>query len=365
MFSQAIPHFTDDLPVSVTMEDDPKNPPSDNENGNDSDTTVKEGRSARLLQVTMATVCEEGNEQLVGADISGDIADASSKHSKEARASSTDAIAPFTGAADPSTEDGYVLQPPTAISIDRSLEMQIERDVESLSESERQEMHFDMHGNDLKGASNSTAGLDLASLYEKIQQDIDAPVSQDKIESLNLELLRLLEDPKEQQRNSNYERIRKILTSSGSDFYANSFDFRRKFLRAERNNIKKAARRTADYLALLWESFGEKVLSRPILLSDLSPTERQLQRKGHQQLFRFRDQSLHRSHASEPKQAPDKQQERLQDLDSGAGRRIAGSFDLCRCVSHTEAEIDDETTKVSIQPLDLSISNYSLYKLLD
>ena len=189
-----------------------------------------------------------------------------------------------------------------------------------------------------------------------MQQDMEAPVSQDKIDALNNELLRLLDDPEEQQRNSYYERIRKTLTSSGSDFYANSFDFRKRFLRAERNDIKKAARRTADYLALLWESFGEKLLSRPILIADLSPTERQLQRKGYQQLFRFRDQSLHRNQTSEQKQGTKQQpQQQLQDLDNGAGRRIAGSFDLCRCLSHTEPAIDDETTKVSSLAPHLSV----------
>jgi hypothetical protein len=52
-----------------------------------------------------------------------------------------------------------------------------------------------------------------------------------------------------------------------------------------------AASRLANYLTMLQDVFGSHLLKRPIQLVDLSVEERQLQRGGLYQLFKFRDHS--------------------------------------------------------------------------
>ena len=408
MYFQRQTYFTDDVPVSVTMEEEiPTNTRSsaDRNNGHstgtDSDSSVREQQAARLLQVTMATIDthththtdtpththtqtqHEGREEIGGGitintintnDSSFAAVDANANPDADA----SDGVGTiFPGAAgsaanNSGAEDDYILQGPYAAATgDKSLEIQIERDLEDLSESERQQVYYDMRGEVFKAArtvsgSSSSVAADLTTMNGSVlyhQASNDASVSVTEIESLNRELFRLLEDPQEQQKNPVYKDIAKILSSSGSDFYANSIGFRTKLLRAELSDARKAARRTAGYLALLWESFGEKSLSRPIGLSDLSPTERQLQRRGYHQLFRFRDQSQYsRIQAHEQQQEQQSPEEQLQehqlrDVDTGAGRRIAGSFDLCRCISTTEPAIDDAAAKVRIAVVICSVSS--------
>jgi hypothetical protein len=329
----------------------------------------------------------EGREEIGGGitintintnDSSFAAVDANANPDADADADASDGVGTiFPGAAgsaanNSGAEDDYILQHPYAAATgDKSLEIQIERDLEDLSESERQQVYYDMRGEVFKAArtvsgSSSSVAADLTTMNGSVlynQASNDASVSVTEIESLNRELFRLLEDPQEQQKNPVYKDIAKILSSSGSDFYANSIGFRTKLLRAELSDARKAARRTAGYLALLWESFGEKSLSRPIGLSDLSPTERQLQRRGYHQLFRFRDQSQYsRIQAHEQQQEQQSPEEQLQehqlrDVDTGAGRRIAGSFDLCRCISTTEPAIDDAAAKVRIAVVICSVSS--------
>ena len=336
-----------DVPVSVTMEDDPKN--SDG-NGERSDTDQEQG-GALLLQVTMAAADTEGKNEMV-ADPTAYPSNESKAEASTSRTMPSDSIGSSSAA-----DDEYVLQTPSlAASSDTRLQMQIERDFEELSEAERQRVYFDMRGEIFKAEKAATAAsLDSSpttttttttttTANEESNKFIASPVSESDLEALNVELLRLLESSEEQENNPFYQTISKTLSSSGSDFYANSAALRSKLLRAEHRNVKKAAKRAASFFSLLCELFGEKMLSRPIRLSDLSPTERQLQRKGFQQLFRFRDQSEFRKAGQERKQGSNLQ---LEDLESGAGRRIAGSFDLCRCVSTNEPTTDDETSKVS------------------
>ena len=347
----------EEIPKNIRSSADGNN---GNSTGNNSDTSA-----VRLLQVTMATIDtqHEGKEEIGDGNFNS--INGSSFASVDADASNVLGTT-FPGvagsAANCVTEYDYILHTPNAAATgDKSLEIQIERDLEDLSETERQQVYYDMRGEVFKAArtvsgSSSSVAADLTTVNGSVyhQASSDTSVSATEIESLNRELFRLLEDPQEQQKNPVYKDIAKILSSSGSDFYANSIGFRTKLLRAELNDIRKAAKRTAGYLALLWESFGEKLLSRPIRLSDLSPTERQLQRKGYQQLFRFRDQSQYSRQAQEQQeqeqQSPEEQEQehQLQDFDTGAGRRIAGSFDLCRCTSTTEPAIDDATAKVRI-----------------
>eukprot|EP00531_Pseudo-nitzschia_arenysensis_P006253 CAMPEP_0116133384 /NCGR_PEP_ID=MMETSP0329-20121206/10075_1 /TAXON_ID=697910 /ORGANISM="Pseudo-nitzschia arenysensis, Strain B593" /LENGTH=884 /DNA_ID=CAMNT_0003628007 /DNA_START=557 /DNA_END=3211 /DNA_ORIENTATION=- len=322
------------------MEDDAKisrDGNTDNEgtgNGSDTDHDQEQG-GARLLQVTMAEADLETKEETVVAN-------------PEIAKGDTTKTAP--GDSIGSAEDEYVLQPPSSVSNDKSLESQIERDFGELSEIERQQVYFDMRGEIFKAEPKTASGSSNTSLpsMEDASKAITAPISESDLETLNSELLRLLENPEEQQKNPFYQSILKTISSSGSDFYANTPTLRSKLLRAEHNNIKKAAKRTADFFSLLCELFGEKLLSRPIKLSDLSATERQLQRKGYQQLFRFRDQSECRKSSNQERDKNLEQKQELQGLDSGAGRRIAGSFDLCRCISTIEPATDDETSKTRV-----------------
>ena len=352
MYSDPQTHFRD-VPVSVTMEDDAKNSRdgnsnTDNEgtgNGSDTDHDQEQQGGARLLQVTMAEADPEtAKEESVAVATEPEIKE------KTIKAAPSDSIG--------SAEDEYVLQPPSSVSNDKSLENQIERDFQDLSEIERQQVYFDMRGEIFKAEPKTTSGSPDTPFppTEGASKAITAPVSELDLEALNTELLRLLETPEEQQKNPFYQSIFKTISSSDSDFYANTPALRSKLLRAEHNNVQKAAKRTADFFSLLCELFGEKLLSRPIKLSDLSAAERQLQRKGYQQLFRFRDQSECRKSSSSSQEGErnnleQQKQELLQGLDSGAGRRIAGSFDLCRCISTTEPAIDDETAKVRMTTL--------------
>jgi len=307
-------YIKDAVPVSVTMEDDnPKDPGRPNRS--DSDSTNPQDQSARLLQVNMATEVDV-------VDTREDLAN---------NGKPTTAItAPAT------TDDDYILQSPNGATNDSgSIEAQLQHDLQGLTGLERQQVHCDIRGEVFRPESSSSAEADLDS----------NATQQTDLESLNSELFRLLEDPSEQEKNPLYTNIAKTLSSSGSDFYANSVGFRTKLLRAACGDIPKAAKRTADYLSLLWESFGEPLLSRPIVLLDLSPSERQLQRKGYQQLFRFRDQSRYRRQASEEQQQ-DQQENPQFDQSAGAGRRIAGSFDLCRCDNSIEPAMNEEISKV-------------------
>ncbi len=341
MYFDSQTHYRD-VPVSVTMEDDAKNSRDGSANiegtGNGSDTDQEKG-GPRILQVTMAEADPETKEETV----------------TDPEITKGDTTKTTLGDSVGSADDEYVLQPPSSESIDKSLQNQIQRDFEALSEIERQQVYFDMRGEifrDEPKTASASPGTPLP-LMEGASKAFTAPVTESDLDALNGELVRLLENPTEQENNPFYQTILKTISSSGSDFYANTPALRSKLLRAEHNNVKKAAKRTADFFSLLCELFGEKMLSRPIKLSDLSSTERQLQRKGYQQLFRFRDQSECRK-SSQEREKNSEQKPELQGLDSGAGRRIAGAFDLCRCISATEPAIDNETAKVSKHPLPVS-----------
>lgn len=322
--------FYEPLPVGVvTMEDEEdvadQAIPASSSSGNE--------QAARLLQVT-----------IVGGG--------AEEHPSNATANEL-GTAMFASATNGADE--YLLQSPDSISRGKSLEQQIEREIEELTEVERKQVQFDLgmpitatKVDDFAAAEVSSSTSSSVSTKNRVaappSTDTASLVSETK--SLGEELLRLLEDPNARDTNPLYPQIAKTLRSSGSDddLYANSVKFRTKLLRAEHYDVKKAARRTAAYLSLLWESFGEELLGRPIRLSDLTPSERQLQRKGHQQIFRFRDQAkLKEEHDST------KLDRYTRDINPQAGRRIAGSFDLCRCTSTDEPAIDNENSKVCLQ----------------
>ena len=307
----------------------------------------------------------------------------------------------------------------TETNNDRNLELKIERGCQQLSDVDRQQLDFDMRSNQYSSTNasssvDSTTGTSAATTSASASTGavgdahaplpplppvVDAADLAAKTKALGRELTRLLEDPLEQLANPLYKPIAQALRNSGtvgvdgngtgngngnvdsndannnnsdsSDsgndlFYANSVNFRTKLLRAEHYNVDRAAKRTAGYLTLLWESFGKELLGRPILLSDLSPSERQLQRKGYQQIFRFRDQPMQQQQQNQQQTGGSgssgtggndspggnrlqQQYQQQHGIDTEAGRRIAGSFDLCRCTSTSEPSIDNETSKVRIR----------------
>mmetsp|Transcript_23026 Transcript_23026/g.54361 ORF Transcript_23026/g.54361 Transcript_23026/m.54361 type:complete len:973 (+) Transcript_23026:86-3004(+) len=308
------------------------------------DTDNRSGQGARLLQVTMAGVDPEEKE-LIGGD--GSI---------EAAVTAASASAAF-----PSSSEDFVLQSPipeTEVTDDRKFEMRIDQDRQKLDEIDRKRVDFDLRSGGIQSKASVSS---VARTTEGSGSSILPPPSVDmealkmQTESLGQELTRLLGDSEEQKKNPLYKTIGEVLTSADSNFYANSFGFRTKLLRAEHFDVEKAAKRTADYLTLLWESFGKEILGRPIQLSDLTTAERQLQRKGYQQLFRFRDQSKpkqsNRSSGSSTNNSQDQSQEQYQQqnrINTEAGRRIAGSFDLCRCTNTSEPAIENEISKLRV-----------------
>eukprot|EP00535_Pseudo-nitzschia_heimii_P003665 CAMPEP_0197192918 /NCGR_PEP_ID=MMETSP1423-20130617/26047_1 /TAXON_ID=476441 /ORGANISM="Pseudo-nitzschia heimii, Strain UNC1101" /LENGTH=547 /DNA_ID=CAMNT_0042645935 /DNA_START=131 /DNA_END=1774 /DNA_ORIENTATION=+ len=71
--------------------------------------------------------------------------------------------------------------------------------------------------------------------------------------------------------------------------YVQTSEFRLRFLRAERFDIRKAAIRFCRALDYLVQSFGEQALLRQLFLSDLSKEEERFLRKGFKQILPSRD----------------------------------------------------------------------------
>jgi len=151
-----------------------------------------------------------------------------------------------------------------------TVESQIKAEIEALPEEERLQAETDVRGENPVGEPLRLAQIEL--------------------DSFDRELTKLV------QSNPQYHDLRSELDN---DFVKDT-QLRWKMLRAEYYDCRRAALRMAKFLELLQEVFGSYLLMRPIQLVDLSPEERQIQRRGLQQLFKFRDH---------------------------AGRRIVGCFD--------------------------------------
>ena len=259
-----------------------------------------------------------------------------------------------------STEDEQDQQQTTTTTAANILEDQIQHELSSLTDIERKQVDLDLCGINPAGAATlhratgpSSNGVGSNSF---IDSTTEALLLKIETESLGRELFRILQDPIEQQQNPIYSKLLFILKQDTADcnFYTNSIDFRIKLLRAEHYDVKKAAKRTVKYMCLLYESFGDdSILKRKISLKDLTPLERSLQRKGYQQLFRFRDQSSTsttniNTNTNAPQIRQLQHQSNNPQYQAGGGRRIAGSFDLCRCSSTCEPAIDNEKSKVSL-----------------
>ena len=71
--------------------------------------------------------------------------------------------------------------------------------------------------------------------------------------------------------------------------YADSDDFRLRFLRSCLFDVRRAVRRFANYLNFIQDFWGDSYLARPIQLSDLTTSEMKILKKGWIQLLPFRD----------------------------------------------------------------------------
>ena len=149
----------------------------------------------------------------------------------------------------------------------------IEREVEHLSEEERQIIIRDVQGV-LPSNSNSSPTSFLSSPLHLLPNDNLLPSFQ---HTLQHEIQNL-------QMQSNEDLI-SVLSSSG---LANDTDLQKKMLLAEYNDVPCAVNRLIGYFRLLQDVLGPKT-SRAVSLEDMSEQDRQLQRKGTIQLFKFRD----------------------------------------------------------------------------
>jgi hypothetical protein len=175
-----------------------------------------------------------------------------------------------------------------------TIEAQVQREFDALSRTEQQEVNSDVQGTNpimIAGGASEPRRL------EEIE-----------LESLDREFRKLVLPT-----TSEYH----LLAPALDHDFVRDPQLRRKMLRAEHYDCSKAALRLAKFLTLVQQVFGPNLLMRPIQLADLSPQERQLQRQGLQQLFKFRDH---------------------------AGRRIAACFDSpFPRIATFESQVSEET----------------------
>ena len=150
----------------------------------------------------------------------------------------------------------------------------IERELDHLSEEERQIIVRDVQGVVPSSNNNSPTGF-LSSRLRLSPNDNLIPSFQ---YTLQHEIQNLQMQP-------GNEDLISVLSSSG---LANDTDLQKKMLLAEYNNVPCAVNRLIGYLRLLQDVLGPKTF-RAVSLADMSEQDRQLQRKGTIQLFKFRD----------------------------------------------------------------------------
>lgn len=142
------------------------------------------------------------------------------------------------------------------------IEAQISQELQALPPNERQMIEKEVKGQ---------------SLHEIMTQQ--SPLNIIEMELFDQELRKLL----------HIHPVYQELIPSLENDYVKDLELRSKMLMAENYDCERAAFRLAQYLKLLHEMFGPYLLARPIQLVDLTAEERQLQRRGLQQLFKFRD----------------------------------------------------------------------------
>ena len=164
-----------------------------------------------------------------------------------------------------------------------AMEIQLQTELKALSEADQQQVENDVRG-------RNPARLHSASSDHARSHDTQHLAAME-LESLGRKFVNLLQTRPE---------FSDVVPAMDYD-YVNDPQLRLKMLRAENYDTGAAALRLANFFKFVNEIFGPYLLMRPIQLVDLTPEERQLQRKGLQQLFKFRDHT---------------------------GRRIMGCFDV-------------------------------------
>jgi hypothetical protein len=163
------------------------------------------------------------------------------------------------------------------------MEAVIHSEAEALSPEAQQQVENDVLGKNPSHHHHATLGHTVPGEPQRLTAI--------ELQSLQREFQQLVQTRPEYQ----------TLVSALEYDYVKDQQLRLKMLRAENYDVRMAALRLANFFKLLQEIFGPYLLMRPIQLLDLTQQERQLQRKGLQQLFKFRDQT---------------------------GRRIMGCFDV-------------------------------------
>jgi hypothetical protein len=136
----------------------------------------------------------------------------------------------------------------------------IAEELNQLSFKDRDTMYEEIHGVD--------------SILEETEELICA-----SLEQMEIELSQISEKPA-------YEEAKRI-----SSDYVTSRKFRLMFLRAERFDPKKAARRQVKFMEAKQSLFGREALARPICFSDLDEDDQATLKSGVFQMLPSRDQA--------------------------------------------------------------------------
>ena len=169
-------------------------------------------------------------------------------------------------------------------------------DLNKLSFAEREMINDEIHGIGVEreysirhGVVEETSAMleesfrALAEELEKLRQGGHAPAF-DRCQQL------LREEAAAQNETPNESKKKKTKTKP-TPCYVNEQDFRILFLRCERFDIAKAARRLCAYMDFTRDLFGDKVLRRRIRLSDMTDSEIDHIEKGYTQLVPGRDRA--------------------------------------------------------------------------
>lgn len=179
----------------------------------------------------------------------------------------------FTGQDQNDRRDDDAKPPAAGTDQERTIEAMIERDLEQLSDEERQRIVQDVNGEE---PNSSSSGSSIHSTLSPL-----VVPTEKLLLSFQLALDRELQTLRMQPNNDD-------LVGFLSSGFAKDASLRRKMLLAECNDAPAAVQRLIGYLRLLQDILGPKI-RRSVSLADFSDRERHFQRKGAMQLFKFRD----------------------------------------------------------------------------
>lgn len=164
--------------------------------------------------------------------------------------------------------------------INESVDSILANELNKLSFRERESINDEIHGIDIdrKYIEESGAIEETPELLSKHFRDMET----------ELDWLRSTEGGFGKSAFA-FNRSQELFASSGT--YLNTTELRIMFLRCERFDCKKAARRLCLFADLMSQNFGDFALQRPILLSDLSDEEVAIIESGYSQILPGRDRA--------------------------------------------------------------------------